>query len=73
MMLKVAVRCFCSNSRLITPFIELAEPGTAGVITLNRPREINAINHEMSEYVESNFRLDPPCHNHLISAKSTSR
>lgn len=52
-MLKIiATRCFCTSQRqLITPFIQLAEPGTVGIITLNRPKEINAITHEMSEYV----------------------
>lgn len=57
MMFKVITRFYCNGSRLISPNIQLAEPGTAGIIILNRPKEINAITHEMSEYV-GNLNLD---------------
>lgn len=49
----IHARFLCTSSRLRTPYIQLAEPGTAGIIILNRPSDINAINHEMSEYVEN--------------------
>lgn len=45
----IGTRFYSSSSKLITPYIQLLEPGTAGIIVLNRPKEINAITHEMSE------------------------
>lgn len=42
-------RCYCTSYQSITPHIKLSEPGTAGIITLNRPKDVNAITHEMSE------------------------
>lgn len=51
MMFKViTTRCFCTNFRLITPFIQLSEPGSAGIIILNRSKAGNSFDHEMSEY-----------------------
>lgn len=32
---------------LATPFIKLSEKGNAGVITLDRPDDLNVLNYEM--------------------------
>ncbi|CRK88952.1 CLUMA_CG002549, isoform A [Clunio marinus] len=73
MMFKFNARCFCTTSRLITPFIKLLEPGTAGIITLNRPKEVNAINDEMSEAIYHALREFEETKTHVIISGAGGR
>lgn len=40
-------RFFSSSAMKVSKFIKLTEPGAAGIIQLNRPEALNALNYEM--------------------------